>query len=127
MLEPIYIEATKTTPMVKFDKENQIFEISGQSLPEDAVKFYKDLLNWIKEYSQNPNNSTVFNIKLDYYNSSSARVIVKMIIELENILITGNDVKVMWYYRKDDEFMKRRGEEIRTVVLLPFEIKELHN
>ena len=62
-------------------------------------------------------------MNLDYFNSSSARNIVEMLFILEKITETGNEVKVTWLYQEEDDVMKSRGEEIQSVVELPFEIK----
>lgn len=126
-MEQIKIEATKITPAVKLNKETGEFEIIGRSLPEDVIKFYGKIRSWIKEYCKNPNPSTEFKFQLDYFNSSSARLIVKILIDLETILQTGNDIKVIWYHQEDDEVIKNRGQEIKSVVLLPFEVKPIEN
>ncbi|MBN2893104.1 MAG: DUF1987 domain-containing protein [Bacteroidales bacterium] len=127
MLEPIFKEATKITPEVKLDKENEVFEITGRSLPEDVIKFYSDIRTWIKSYCQDPNPSTIFKFQLDYFNSSSARLLVKILIDLETILQSGKNIKVIWYYQADDDVIKSRGYEIKSVVLLPFEVRPLEN
>ena len=54
---------------------------------------------------------------------SPARNIVEMLFILEKITETGNEVKVTWLYKEEDDVMKSRGEEIQSVVELPFEIK----
>ena len=60
---------------------------------------------------------------LDYFNSSSARNIVEMLFILEKINDTDNDVEVTWLYNKGDDVMKGRGEEVSSVVELPFEVR----
>lgn len=125
MLEPIYIAATKLTPSVKLNAEDGLFEISGRSLPEDVLTFYSDIRKWIKKYCENPNPKTIVNFNLEYFNSSSARILVKILIDFEAILLTDNKIKVFWNYKKNDEVIKNRGYEIKSVVLLPFEVREL--
>jgi len=47
------------------------------------------------------------------------------LIELEEIIRKGSKIYVKWYYIKGDSLMQDRGDEIKSVVLLPFEIVEL--
>ena len=54
------------------DKEKNIFEISGKSLPEDVVDFYQPLLDWLNKYRSTPNPKTEFTFKLMYFNTASS-------------------------------------------------------
>jgi len=45
-------------------------------------------------------------------------------VELEKVYESGKDVKVIWKYEVSDDVMKERGEEIESVVELPFELVE---
>jgi len=123
MLSPLIIKATDDTPKVVFDHINNLFEISGRSLPEDASKFYNPLKSWITNYLQNPNPLTEIKFDLDYFNSSSARLIVKILIELENLNNSEFKTKIIWKYKVNDEVMKERGEEIKNVINIPLEFE----
>ncbi len=124
MLDSIYIETTRLTPEVQLDPRKGIFRISGRSLPEDVLLFYTPILDWIKKYVKDPEPITEFSFELEYFNSSTARIIIKILIELEEIVRTGKKIYVKWYYTKGDALMKDKGEEIKSVVLLPFELIE---
>ena len=123
MIEPIKIEEAEATPKIVFDKQNNNFEIAGRSLPEDASEFYYPFQKWIEEYVKDPNPTTNFHLKLEYFNSSSAKQIVDLLIKLEQIKEPQRKVKVIWYYVEDDELMKIKGEEFKSIVNLPFELK----
>lgn len=119
MLKKLTIKATEDTPELIFDKDNSIFLISGRSLPEDAQKFYKEALEWMSKYIKSPNKETTIVLFLEYFNSSSARLIVKILIELETLSQKDNSVKIIWKYAENDDVMKERGEEIKNVVNIP--------
>ncbi|MBQ5540037.1 MAG: SiaC family regulatory phosphoprotein, partial [Bacteroidales bacterium] len=72
-MEPFIKEPTIDTPRVVLDAESGVFEISQMSLPEDAVDFYAPIINWLMEYSENPQKETVFNMKLEYFNTASSK------------------------------------------------------
>jgi len=122
-MDKLELAASEDTPYLLLDKEGNKFEISGRSLPEDAFKYFEPIHEWLEAYVKDPNPSTEFVMHLDYFNSSSARNIVEMLFILEGIKETDNEVKVTWLYSEEDDVMKGRGEEIESVVELPFEIK----
>jgi len=123
MLKPIKLQETDDLPLVILDAQNEIFRVSGRVLPEDGNLFFEPILKWIAEYALKPNKNTEFFFKLDYYNSSTARMLAKMILELECIVETGNDVKVVWQFAEDDEVIEERGEELKSITDLPFEMR----
>jgi hypothetical protein len=121
-MEALDIRATNDTPKVLFDPENEIFEISVRSLPEDVVSFYQPLIDWLDEYKDSPNLYTEFVFKYVYFNTATSKLIQDILIKLEEIQETGNKVKVMWFYEEEDEDMFDLGEEFSENINVPFEI-----
>ena len=124
MSEPLNIVATADKPEINLDPQQDVFEILGKSLPEDAKSFYDPVIDWFEEYANEPNEVTVFNLKLNYFNSSSARKLVELLSILEKIKEEGKEVKIVWYYKTYDAIMRERGEEVQLVLDVPFELKE---
>ncbi len=120
-MEPIKIKGTDDTPQVILDKENRVFEISGRSLPEDVAAFFEPILKWINEYAQEPLEQTVFNFKLEYFNTASSKLILDVLLKLEQMADEGKNVLVRWHYPDDDEDMQEAGEEYADIVEVPFE------
>ncbi|HPX04605.1 MAG TPA: DUF1987 domain-containing protein [Tenuifilaceae bacterium] len=120
-METIKIMGTDDTPTVILDAENDIFEISGRSLPEDVTAFYDPILNWLDEYASSPNAKTAFNFKLVYFNTASSKLLLDILMKLEQMHEDGKDVVVKWFYPEDDEDMQEAGEEYADIVDVPFE------
>lgn len=120
-MEIIKIKGTEDTPNVILDKAQNLFEISGRSLPEDVSMFYEPILSWIDQYAEEPNSSTVFNFKLEYFNTASSKVILDILLKFEDIHEKGNKVSIKWHYREDEEDMLEAGEEYADIVEIPFE------
>ena len=120
-MEIMKIKGTDDTPSVILDKESEIFEISGRSLPEDVTTFYEPILNWLDEYAENPNSKTVFTFKLVYFNTASSKLLLDILMKLEEMYENGNDIMIKWYYPEDDEDMEEAGEEYADIVDIPFE------
>ena len=129
-METLLIKATYNTPEVVFDAENNILEISGKSMPENILTFYNPVLEWLDTYCSNPNPVTVLVIKLNYFNSTTKKMILVILRKLEKINGNGRNVSVKWYYAKDQSNMLEEGEEYADLVRIPFEyvvIKHQHN
>ena len=120
-MEVIKIVGTDDTPSVTLDVANEIFEISGRSLPEDVAVFYEPILDWIDRYSEEATGKTIFNFKLVYFNTASSKMILDILLKLEEMHESGKDVLVRWYYPEDDEDMEEAGEEYADIVEVPFE------
>lgn len=122
-MEALIKEATADTPKVHFDAQNNIFEISKMSLPEDAIEFYEPVVKWLEMYKQNPNKETVFTFKLEYFNTASSKQIIQILLLLQELSQT-SDVKIKWYYKDIDEDMETIGEEYSQVIDVKFELIE---
>jgi hypothetical protein len=120
-MESIIIESTDETPKVTLDKTKGIFQLEGRSLPEDVTTFYDPIISWIKTYTEEPLANTEFVFKMEYFNTASSKMILDILLALEEIKETGNAVKIKWYYRQDDEDMEEAGEEYAEIIEIPFE------
>jgi hypothetical protein len=120
-MDSLIIEEGDDTPKVVLDKNKAIFEISGRSLPEDTVHFFKPVLEWLKIYKNDPNPSTDFVFKLDYTNTASSKLLLDILQSLQSI----KNVKVIWYFHDDDEDMEEAGHEFAEQVDIPFEFKAM--
>lgn len=119
------IEGTEDTPLIEFNVDAGKFEISGRSLPEDAVSFYNPVLEWLDHYYGNsPLSETKFDFKLEYFNTASSKLVLDIFMKLEEHCSAGNATKVNWYYYEDDEDMQEAGEEFAELVEVPFEFFE---
>lgn len=116
-MEIINLEGTEDTPKIILDKGNGIFEISGRSLPEDSAEFYQPVLDWLESYAKDPNPSSEFVFKLEYFNTASSKLILDVLSKIEEVA----NAKVQWYFHEDDEDMEEAGEEFSELVEIDFE------
>jgi hypothetical protein len=122
-MEIINLEGTEDTPRVLFDPSKNIFEITGRSLPEDCSQFYGPLLKWLDGYVASPNANTIFEVKLEYFNTASSKMILDVLSKMEILKEAGKEVCIHWYSHDDDEDMQEAGEEFAELVEVPFEYK----
>ncbi|MEO9532932.1 MAG: DUF1987 domain-containing protein [Crocinitomicaceae bacterium] len=122
MSNKLNLEPTEETPLVHFDREASIFKISGRSYPEDAHSFYQPLINWMKEYSENPGAKTHLEVALEYFNSGSVKKVFALLYIIEDIMETGKDAKVIWKYAKGDDLMQQKGMEFKKFLEVPVDV-----
>ena len=119
-MEVLSIKGTQETPEVLFDKQAGIFSISGKSLPEDVKEFYGPLMEWIENYSAEPNPETKLTVKMEYFNTASSKMLLEIFELFKNMHDAGKIITVDWYYQEDDEDMQDAGEDYADIVELPF-------
>lgn len=118
-METLEIKETSKTPAVYFDANQGIIELSGKLIPEDSRKFFTPLIEWIKQYSQSPNVQTIVNFKLEYFNTSSSKLIFELFKELDNMYKANNDTIINWYYEIDDYDMIDALETYKSMLKVP--------
>lgn len=122
-MEPLIIEATNDTPRVEFNAETGVLELSDRSLPENAIEFYQPLFEWIYNYIDQPKGETLFIFKLEYFSTSSAKQITKILFLLEK-MSESSKVKVNWFYKKEDIDMYSSGLKYSKLTNLDFNLIE---
>jgi len=124
MLTKLEIKSTRDTPFVLFDPENNVFEINGNSLPENTNHFFDPILAWIDNYIKTPNKTTHLICDFEYFNSSSAKMIYNIFLELEKINESKNKIHVTWYYEIGDDLIEEKGLEYKSILNIPFVLKK---
>ena len=119
-MELLLITGTEKTPTVKFDALNGLIEISGKSIPEDTYEFFKPLNERVDKYIQTPQKQTIVNINLEYFNTSTSKVLFNVLKKLEKLHEANSKVIINWYYEEDDEDIQEAGEDYSSVIKIPF-------
>lgn len=123
-MERLYIEATEETPEVILDAEQNKFSISGRSLPEDSIAFYRPIFDWIEQFTPEASQDVDFEFFMEYFNTSSAKQIAKILVLLEKL----NDnvfVQVIWKYHAEDTDMMESGMRFSKLLSIEFELREV--
>ena len=120
-METLRIEQTDDSPQVILNQEDNQFEISGKSLPEDVVDFYQPVLDWLTAYRERPLSKTVFNLKMIYFNTASSKMILDILMIFEDMVLEGHDVVIRWHSLQSDEDMQEAGKEFEEMIDVPFE------
>ena len=121
-MENINLEGTTRTPAVHFDSENGELSISGRSIPENSITFYKPLFDWLDEYVGTPRENTTIVFNLEYFNTSSSKCILDILRKLEKIPEAGSEARVKWFFDEGDEDMEESGNDFKSLINLNIEL-----
>ena len=123
-LENYIIQEEDDTPEMFLDPKEGIIRFKGKSIPENAVSFYKPIIDWLNIYKDKAANQTKVSFEFDYYNTATDRQLVKILLILEEIS-KNNKVDVLWYYNTGDISMLNDGNKFKELIDLNIEIIEL--
>ncbi len=118
----IFIRETEDTPRVICSVDGKIY-ISGKSINEDPLAFYKPILDWITQLKA---ENIEINIQLEYLNTSSSK-------QIFNLLKTAKEnqwkksILIKWFYDMNDEDECELGKEFESLLELPFEFYNFLN
>jgi len=123
-MESLIIQKSEDTPQIEFDLVTGIFSITGRSLPENAIEFYKPILDWTESVlSESTGKTYVFQIKLEYFNTASSKQLAKMLLMIERY-IEQNTIQIKWFYETEDNDMLVSGTQYSKFLKLDFEFIE---
>jgi|ERR1035437_4602210 hypothetical protein len=119
-MEALILTKTEDTPSIILDATNKIFQIAYRSLPEDANGFYEPVLKWLDAFYLNPPQKLEFVFFFEYFNTSSAKQIAKILLFLEK-LSHKSEVVILWKYAKNDADMHATGLRYSKSLSLNFQ------
>lgn len=128
-MDSFIIAPTEDSPSVNFDTTANHFVISGASRPENSRNFYTPIIDWITDYEsvlesrkQSGDNTPLTLVyRFDYFNSSSAKFILDILLILKRFVDKGYSVKVQWICDGRDEDMLDMGHEFSELAELEFD------
>ncbi len=112
-MEKINIEAADRSPKIVCDWERGEMIISGESYPENVTEFYGPILSSLEKFLRDTKNKNfICTFELLYFNSSSAKVLMRIFDMFEEISgSNGHNIKVLWRVDEEDDNMRELGEE----------------
>jgi hypothetical protein len=124
-MRSLIIQATESTPHIVFDVEKNLFEMKGESRPENTKSFYDPVIEWIKDFciqtiQEKKTNKIVFTVFFEYFSSSSAKYLMNIFARLDTLHENKIPIEIKWIYNDIDIEMKEAGEEFQKLLSMPF-------
>lgn len=122
-MENFFLKGSEETPTITLNADTGIMEISESSYPEYTNEIYNPVLEWLEEYTTEPNQKLIFNFRLDYFNTSTSfrfQQIINLLNEYH--LNKEGNVTVNWFYQDGDIDMLENGEDYAKDAKMPFNL-----
>ncbi len=123
-MEIIDTKQDKSTPRVYMNAEENLFLIEGRSYMENPQVFYEPILVWMREFLPVNQKESVLELKIDYLNTSSTKMIMDLLDLWEKYFLEGKKLSIKWYYDGANDFGLETGEEYKEDYTLPFHLLE---
>ncbi len=117
-------EPTQSSPLIDFDVRKQVQQIKGVSIPVDAFSFYKDIYEFLDQGKDKFIPQTEFHFDINYFNTSSSKALFALLQRIQEQVASGADMKIVWYYSDDDDFMLESGEEFQSLLSAQFDFRK---
>jgi hypothetical protein len=108
-------------PLVDFRISGEL-KIEGRSIIENPVGFYKPVLQWLDEYKELNPALVIMSINLEYFNTSTSKLLIIIFKALESFRDNGSEIKIIWLY--SDQDMLESGMDYESIINVPFELVE---
>ncbi|MBK7710740.1 MAG: DUF1987 domain-containing protein [Bacteroidales bacterium] len=129
-MQKFYYPKTPTSPEICFSPDERIFFMRGISSPEDVRGIYYPVIEWFRTYIDSLLEGTSkhfskiiplkFQVNLIYFNSSSAKFLYELFLELKRLDSIKIPVVVEWIYDEEDPDLKEAGQDIASLVDMGF-------
>lgn len=116
------IEKTKFTPGVIFDSTVNEWLFEGRSQSDDISEFYKPVLKELTDCLESGIKKLNVTFKLEYFNTSSAKIIVDILLKLKQAEEMGMLINTTWYVDNYDEDMKEAVVQLAEISDLNIEV-----
>lgn len=110
-MEKIEIQKTVSTPHMIIDEQKNYLLLSGESFPENIMKFYTPLIAWLDNYLATDFPSFTFDCHLVYFNSSTSKLLMNVLTSMDNAAVRGKKVTVNWHSSRENDVIIECGEE----------------
>ncbi len=109
---------TRSTPYILFDGKRNYMCLKGESFHENVAEFYKELDDLLGQHMYTDFSVFTFDCELSYFNSSTAKLLLNMLIEMDDA-IAGTDKKVIinWITSEDNDIIIEFGEDFAEEVV----------
>ena len=104
---------TESTPYVLIDEEVGYIRFKGECYAENTIEFFKKTTDWLTLYLATDFKSLTFDCELEYFNSSSSKLLYNMLKSMDTRASHGKDITVNWYVQDGNDIIFEYGEDFK--------------
>jgi hypothetical protein len=111
----ILIEKQKTTstPYILIDEEKNYMKFEGRCFHEKVAEFFKEVDDFLDVYLNSDFSLFTFDCIIDYFNSSTTKLLFNMLLKIDSHATAGKKVIVNWITTADNEIIIECGEDFK--------------
>jgi hypothetical protein len=102
---------TTSTPYILFDENKGYLRIEGRSFHKNAVEFYKEIFDYLDTFLETDFGNFTFDCELNYFNSSTAKVLLNLLKRMEKSVSEKNNITVNWITTESNDIVIECGED----------------
>ncbi len=121
-MESYFLEANELSPEIILDPLQGKYSIIGRSIPSNHKLVYDGPVNWLNDNLPLLENPISLEIKLDYFNTSSHKRLVEIIILLSEAEL---DHEIIWVYDEYDEDLQEIGNQLASLSGMNFNFVQI--
>lgn len=118
-MNDIQLQGTAKTPSVICTLAPFNIVLSGRSIPENSIEFYRPIMDWVDAHCTKDGARLDIKIRLEYFNTSSSKCLMDLLKLVEKSPCAA---EVHWYYEEEDEDMLEAGEDYDAIIDMPFKL-----
>lgn len=119
------VEDEYDKPYIKFEASTGKCEISGESFPEKTAEFYGPLMKWLERYMEEVKGPIDFVCNLSYFNTSSSKRILHIMMLLQEYIEKGGKVQAQWNYDPEDLDLEEDIEDLKIISKLDMKMNPI--
>ena len=124
-MDVLHYDATDNSPLITLDPDAEALIIRGESYPENTYEFYSPVMEWMRQYLEGRTEAVVLNIELEYFNSSSSKVLMDL-FDLLDEAAENCPITVNWIAHEENDVVIEHGEEFaEDLEQITFNIEEI--
>ncbi len=104
-------EKTGSTPHIIVDEEKKYMRFLGDSFPRNVSEYYEDITGWLDDYLKSNFGTFTFDCELQYFNSSTAKLLLNMLMDMDEASAGDNKVTVNWITTQENDMIIECGED----------------
>ncbi|MDR1754905.1 MAG: DUF1987 domain-containing protein [Eubacterium sp.] len=104
-------QKTGSTPYVYIDGDKGYIKLAGESFHENVIDFFREVNDWLDKYLKSDFSALTFDCAMEYFNSSTAKLLFNMLLNMDEYSIDGKKVTVNWITTVDNDIIIECGED----------------
>ena len=110
MAYKLELPSTEITPYILVDEEKGYMHFKGDCYSENVIVFFRNVTNWLTDFLQTDFKILTFDCELDYFNSSTSKLLYNILMDLDESASTGKCIVVNWLMNEENEMVLENAE-----------------